>query len=360
MMAEVPAMKRFLSRSLLVLATATLAISARGESTAHHRADPWITFKTKIALLTTENLDAHAVNVDTINGVVTLHGKVDTTAAKTRAQQVATQIDGMKTVRNLLQVVPESARKTTNLSDDAIREQAENALKSDASLGDSSIKVKSVNKGVLLLSGTAATLSDHLRAIRDVDAVDGVRRVASEVQSPDVLSDREIVSEEAKAYAAPPESGGGIKQTVTDMWITTDTKSRLMADSETPALDINVDTDDGVVTLFGIVPTAAAKAAAEADALKVHGVKTVENDLQVVPAKNKKAVVKLDDEALNEAKRALKGQDEFEDVSVDVKNGLARLTGTVTNAGDYIMAAVVVRSCDGIRAVSNDIQVNQP
>ena len=34
-------MKRFLVRGPLVLATATLALSARGESNTHYRADPW-------------------------------------------------------------------------------------------------------------------------------------------------------------------------------------------------------------------------------------------------------------------------------------------------------------------------------
>ena len=62
-------------------------------------------------------------------------------------------------------------------------------------------------------------------------------------------------------------------ETASDMWITSATKMRLLADSQTPALDINVDTLAGVVTLFGIVPLQEAKAAAEADAHKVSGVK---------------------------------------------------------------------------------------
>jgi hyperosmotically inducible protein len=334
-----------------------LGVSAENKA---YRADPWITLKTKIALLTTDNLDAHTINVDTINGRVTLHGKVDTSAEKALAAQVAEKIEGTKQVRNLLQVVPENKRKVTNLDDAAIDERAEAALRADPSLADSDIKVKSVNKGVVLLSGSAATLTDHLRAIRDVIVVDGVRRVASEVKSPDVVADREIVAEEAKANATPPTTEGGMKQDIADMWITTATKSRLMVDSETPAMDINVDTNDGVVTLFGIVSTEAAKKAAEADARKVSGVKDVENDLQVVPAKDAKVVAVQDDEADKQAEKALKGQVEFNHVSVDVKNGVARLTGTAANASDRLMAGVVVRACDGVRSVENDVVVKQP
>ena len=352
-------MNRMISRSLLLLFATMFALSASAE-TKGYRADPWITLKTKIALLTTDNLDAHAIHVDTINGRVTLHGKTDTGAEKALAAQVAERIEGTRQVRNLLQVVPESKRKVTNLDDAAVKERAEAALRSDPRLSDSHVTVKSVNKGVVLLSGTAASLTDHLRAIRDVVSIDGVRRVASDVQSPDVLADREIVADEAKASATPPSSESSTKQAISDMWITTATKSRLMVDTETPAMDINVDTDGGVVTLFGVVPTEAAKKAAEADAKKVSGVKAVENDLQVVPAKDAKIVAVRDDEAQKASEQALKGHDEFKHVSVAVKNGVARLTGTTTNAADRIMASVVVRACDGIRSVENDLNVKQP
>lgn len=67
-----------------------------------------------------------------------------------------------------------------------------------------------------------------------------------------------------------------------DAWITTDAKVRLIANSDTPARDINVDTLAGVVTLFGTVPTEAARRAAELEVKKIDGVKSVENDLQVV------------------------------------------------------------------------------
>ena len=351
-------MKPLIVRSLFVLTATILALGAQAASKGH-RPDPWITLTTKIVILTTDDLDAHAINVDTINGRVTLHGKVDTAAQKTRAAQVASNVDGVLGVRNLLQVVPDSRRKVTNLDDAALRERATEALRSDVALNDSHIAVKSVNKGVALLSGTAASLSDHLRAIRDVGLVDGMRRVASEVQSPDVLSDREIVADEEKEHVTPsPE--GGMKQAVADMWITTATKSRLMADGDTPAMDINVDTVNGVVTLFGVVPNELSKKAAEADALKVSGVKKVDNDLQIVPDKDQKVVALRDDEALKGVEKTLKGHDEMKSVSVEIKNGVARLTGDVANEADRIMAAVTVRSCDGVRAIDNNIRVKRP
>jgi osmotically-inducible protein OsmY len=95
---------------------------------------------------------------------------------------------------------------------------------------------------VVLLGGTARTLSAHLRAVEVATGVLGVRRVASEVQSPDTLADAEIWRE-----ATPPASSEepGMWETASDIWITSAIKMRLLADSHTPALDINVDTWGG-------------------------------------------------------------------------------------------------------------------
>ena len=48
---------------------------------------------------------------------------------------------------------------------------------------------------------------------------------------------------------------------------------------------------------------------------------------------------------------------DFKDVSVEVKNGVVRLTGTVTRQSDRLMAAVRARSCNGVRSVNNDLRV---
>src|SRR5215813_12126765 len=69
--------------------------------------DAWITTKAKMALLTTEGVSAMAVNIDTIDGQVTLHGKVASAAEKAKAEDAVKRIDGVRGVRNLLQVVSE-------------------------------------------------------------------------------------------------------------------------------------------------------------------------------------------------------------------------------------------------------------
>ena len=316
--------------------------------------DAWITTKTKLSLLTTEGVSGTAIHVDTVLGKVTLHGKVRSAEEKAKAESVAKKIDGVQEVRNLLQVVTPQREKAIQLSDDALKQRIEKELQADSSLKDSSISVKSVNKGVVLLAGTAKTLSAHLRAVETVAWVPGVERVASEIKSPDTLADAEIWREPTARGESSKDSG--IRNTASDIWITSATKMRLLTDSRTPALDINVETHAGVVTLFGIVPSQDAKSAAEADARKVSGVKRVVNELQVV-ASAKQAEVKARDEDIeSEVKKAFEKSD-LKDISVEVKNGVVRLKGTVPSGSRRLDAAVLARSVKGVRAVKDDLHL---
>ena len=63
--------------------------------------------------------------------------------------------------------------------------------------------------------------------------------------------------------------------------ITSAVKSKLIVDRDVKALDVNVDTYDGVVRLSGEVRTSAQRAAAERIAREAKGVKSVKNELRV-------------------------------------------------------------------------------
>jgi len=317
--------------------------------------DAWITTKVKLALMTTEGVPSTAINVDTVNGQVTLHGKVNSAEAKEKAEAETKKIDGVQSVRNLLQTVPAQHEKAVRQSDDQIKKQVARSLKNDASLKNSSITVQSVNNGVVLLAGSAQTLTDHLSAVEDAASVSGVRRVASEVQSPDKVGDAEIWREHAmqKTSKATRSVGRGAQ----DLWITSATKMRLLADRKTPALDINVDTRAGVVTLFGMVTSQDAKANAEMDARKVSGVKRVVNELQVVPSQKQETVKAKDDELEREVKKAFENHQDLKDINVQVKNCVARLTGTVPHGTDRLEAAVVARSTHGVCSVQDDLRI---
>jgi len=140
--------------------------------------DAWLTMKVKLALLTAKDTPAMAVDVDTVHDVVTLSGKVPDEAGKARAGEVAKGVEGVKEVKNILQVVPESQMKVVDKADDQIKDALQKTLEADKAL--TGISVKAVDKGVVLLAGKATTAA-ALRAVQAAHKTAGVRQVSSEI-----------------------------------------------------------------------------------------------------------------------------------------------------------------------------------
>ena len=139
----------------------------------------WLESKVKYHLLTADDVPAGPIHVDVNGGVVTLHGKVETAAEKARAEEVVRKIDGVREVKNMLQVVPESRRKAVKASDKQIKERIESTFKADKRFED--IHLESVDNGVVRL-GDKATMAGALQAVETVYAIPGVRRVSSTIE----------------------------------------------------------------------------------------------------------------------------------------------------------------------------------
>lgn len=170
-----------MKRIALTLALVGTLVAAGSVTARADVNDAWITTKAKIALLTMDGFSVSGANVDTIRGNVTIHGKVATTADRTRAEQTVRDVKGVKTVSNLLEVVPSSVKDLVASNDSEVKERVEASLKADTKIQD--VKVASVNNGTVLLSGKTESLSLKLRAIENAYAVNGVNRVASEIQT---------------------------------------------------------------------------------------------------------------------------------------------------------------------------------
>ena len=125
-----------------------------------------------------------AVKVDTQNGHVTLHGKVGTEAQKDLAEATVKALDGVRSVRNLVQVVPETDAAAVKASDADVKNAVEVALKSHKSLDG--IKVESVDNGLVLLEGNTKTFALKLRAIETAYGCYGVMRVASKIETSEI------------------------------------------------------------------------------------------------------------------------------------------------------------------------------
>jgi hyperosmotically inducible protein len=143
-----------------------------------------------------------------------------------------------------------------------------------------------------------------------------------------------------------------------DSWITAKTKIALYADDRVSGTDVNVDTQNGMVSLRGKVASADQKRAAEEVAKTVEGVTSVRNDLQVVPSAERKAVNAEDKDLKNAVQSRIKQDARLKasDIDVRVDAGVVTLTGDVKDLGARARASEVARSVPGVRSVKNELQ----
>jgi osmotically-inducible protein OsmY len=82
----------------------TAGMKREGEKVGNNMSDAAITAKVKTAIIAEPGLKALQIDVDTVNGVVTLKGTVDSPELMENARQVALTVEGVKSVNNQLTV----------------------------------------------------------------------------------------------------------------------------------------------------------------------------------------------------------------------------------------------------------------
>ena len=142
--------------------------------------DSWITSKTKIALFSDDRVKGSQVHVETTGGTVMLRGKVDDAEAKTAAGEIAKGIDGVKSVKNELQVVAPGNRKAVDADDKQITKSIEDRFKQDPQLKNAKIDAK-VNAGVVTLTGEVKSIDTSARASELARGIPGVRSVKNDL-----------------------------------------------------------------------------------------------------------------------------------------------------------------------------------
>jgi hyperosmotically inducible protein len=96
--------------SLLVLLITVPAVSfvgctsMTGQSTGQYVDDRTITSRVKAKLVAEKATNLTRVDVDTVNRVVSLNGIVQSREQRTRAEQLALQVNGVREVKNNLQI----------------------------------------------------------------------------------------------------------------------------------------------------------------------------------------------------------------------------------------------------------------
>ena len=180
----------FAFASLAILPAPTCAVSQTTADTMERKArsaardvkaevtDSWLTARTKIALYADERVKGGQVSVETVNGTVRLHGKVDSDEARAAAASIAGGIEYVKAVKNDLQVVAPGDRKVTDTSDQDITRQVESRLAKTDQLTEVAVRT---DAGVVMLTGAAASIGASARASELARAVPGVRAVKNEL-----------------------------------------------------------------------------------------------------------------------------------------------------------------------------------
>ena len=156
-------------------------------------------------------------------------------------------------------------------TDDALEDRIEYRLETNATTRKYDVRVK-VRKGVATLEGDVATAAQKAEAER-LAKVDGITKVENKI---------DVDPDEDKSVADRVKAGlSKTGETITDAWITTKVKWFYLGEDELKGSDINVDTNNKVVTLKGTVKTQAGKQKANQLARETEGVGKVVDQLVI-------------------------------------------------------------------------------
>jgi len=214
--------------------------------------DAWLVTKVKAQFWDEDALDESDINVDARDGVIILRGTVASQAGKTRAVAIARTTEGVKRVDDRLTIaVAQRDRDDDDVAEsrDEAREAAKDAKR------------------------------ESKEAARDARDAGREAKRDTKAAARDVKEDTKEASEDAERSGR--DTAGTVGETVTDGWITTKVKSSFVGEDALEDSDIDVDTNDGVVTLTGTVASQAGRARAVAIAKKIEGVKDVKDELKI-------------------------------------------------------------------------------
>jgi hyperosmotically inducible periplasmic protein len=143
--------------------------------------DSWLTAKTKIALAADGRVKGRQIEVETTEGLVVLRGKVDSDEAKRAAEGITAGLDGVKTVKNELQIVALSIRDAVEEKDEAITARVKAHFAKDAHLKHADMDVQT-NAGVVSLTGEVRNLVTSAQASWTAWQVPGVKAVKNDLK----------------------------------------------------------------------------------------------------------------------------------------------------------------------------------
>jgi len=145
--------------------------------------DAWIAWKIRYQLLVRASVSNRDTKINVSEGIVTLTGIAGTSAEKELVGVYATEVDGVKSVKNeiIVKAAPADTKTVAESIDDAsITSQVKYALFSHKST--SAIKTKIITTdGVVVLTGVAANDAEKALAGKLAQSIRGVKSVKNDM-----------------------------------------------------------------------------------------------------------------------------------------------------------------------------------
>ncbi len=317
-----------------VLILATMSFMAPTALGARQITDQAVSDAVEDQLIEDSAIRSNSLDIRTQDGIVTMTGQVDNLLTKDRAERIARTVKGVRGVIDRVRVQPSGT-----IRDQELRRNVNNALLMDPAAESFEIDVKAQN-GKVSLDGTVDSWQEKELAATVAKGVKGVRKLDNEIKIDPRLerSDHEIKTEIEKALE----------------W-------NALVDH---AL-IDVDVNDGTVTLSGTVGSAAEKHEARIDAWVAGVMKMNDENLEVErwarddDFRRDKYETKPDTEIRQAVKDAFLYDPRVFSFNprVEVENGYVTLRGKVDNLKAKRAAAEDARNVVGVFGVKNRLKV---
>ena len=262
------------------------------------QAPGWITTKIQAQYFIDPDIKPWAIDVTTASGgVVTLEGTVDSAEDKSKAVLIARETEGVTRIEDRLRIEPARRPTDTPAATTVAQPDPWVTAKIQAKyFVDDDVKARNIDvstqNGVVTLQGSVGTEAERRQAVAIARSTDGVRDVIDQLRLEAGMPGDPRgpgAGESGGTPASPAAERTPAKETDRkpvavdrpDPWITMKIQSKYFLDADVKGRQIDVDTNDGVVTLKGTVDTAEQKQEAEQIARGTEGVKRVVNQLVI-------------------------------------------------------------------------------
>jgi len=174
--------RNFLTLLTLVLVSLTTTLACSSTRSARSQIeDGVITSKVKAKLAADPMVNPFQIDVDTVDGVVTLSGRVRKPAPKQHAGELALSVSGVRKVENSIEISSTAIGIREKLSDSTITAKIKAKLASDPEVDPFNVDVDTWD-GVVTLSGVVAKASARREAEKLARDTHGVRDVRNQIR----------------------------------------------------------------------------------------------------------------------------------------------------------------------------------